>query len=226
MATPTPNRIYISGVHTPVAVGAPAFQAPFAGINIPYVLTQDFQCDINSYAPLALNTAHPTETGFVLVAESETRDMGGGMVRWTRTYAKVPASYSEPGGNYGYNFIGLIGGGGTTLSFVARQRFTRNVPVLIQRDFYLVGPGGTHANFEDIPSVSEQRYLTVQYPTPNLDTDYLDGPGYTSPDRDVYQAWIAADETSNSFSIVAESSTLTRWMGNIYMRETRRVKAR
>lgn len=233
MATAIPNRIYVSGTHTAaVAVSLPTFTAPFPGITAQYVLTQDWMCEINSFAPLALNTAHPDYPDYKLTGESETRDMSGGMFRWTRTYAQLPESYSEPGGNYAYRFIGLMGGGGPVgeggvIPFVLRNPLTLNVPVLITRDFFLVGTGGTVATFEAIPEIGAQRYFNVEWPVPNGDTDWLGrGEGFTVPTAEEYEEWIAADASSDSFHIVVESSSVSRWMGNFFMRETRRVKAK
>jgi hypothetical protein len=225
-----PNLAYESGDFSqPAAVSLPEFTAPFAGVNVDYVLTQDFMVNLNNFASLDLNTPHPDFSDFVLVAEGERKDVTGGKVQWTRTYAKVPATYSEPGGNISYHFIGLegvIGAIGVT-SVTGRERFSKNVPVKIARDFFLVGVGQTYTTFEAIPVISATRYYYGA--TPYLDIDYLaDSPPFaqaSNPSRTQYQAMITADASPNSFSIVAEDSVLTRWLGNIYIRETRYIKA-
>lgn len=207
------------------ATGAPTFSAPLNGVNVNYVLVQEFVQLRENFTPLPLSTPHPQHPEFVLVAESEQdSSIGLGLVRWTRTYARVPDSYSEPGGNYAYTFIGFYGVFGINVTAITgRDRFTRNVPVLIERDFFLVGPDETYEEFGDIPINSAQRYYYGS--TPELDVDYLaDDPPFTEatvPSRTQYEALIAA----NAFNIVVEDSIIIRWMGNIYMRETRTIKA-
>lgn len=223
--------IYTSGDFTvATACTLPELSAPLAGQKKNYILTQDFiQLEAN-FVPLDLNTAYPTApfTSYVLVSEENKRDIGGNRVRWTRVYAQVPDSYDEPGGNYSYNFIGIFGNFGIQFTTVTgRDRFTRIVPVHLQRDFYLVGAGGSYPDWQSIPVVDVTIYY---YSTPIYQVDYIgDNPPLTIatvPSSTQYVALVnadAADETS--FSIIVEPSSITRWQGNIYMRETRAIKA-
>lgn len=231
MALLFPNVKYRAGDHTIAkAISAPQFSAPLDGVNTNYLLSQEFMQAQLSFATLALNTAHPDYTDYVLVSETEKQPVGGGMVRWMRNYAKVPDSYSEPGGNIAYHFIGLegiVGAIGVT-SVTGRERFSRNVLVKITRDFFLVGTGGTHATFQAIPKIAATRYYYGA--TPFLDIDYLaNAPPFlqaSTPSRTQYEAMITADAAGeDSFSIVTEDSVVMRWQGNIYVRETRRIKA-
>ena len=85
------NSAYQDGTFTVAkAVTLPVFSAPFPGVNVDYVLTQDWVIDLANYSPLALDTAHPDYPTFKLAQESEKRDLGGGVVQWTRTYWKLP----------------------------------------------------------------------------------------------------------------------------------------
>lgn len=204
------------------------FSEPFAGVNISYVLTQQFMQARSEWMPLPLNTPHPAFTEFLLVEESPLEDTGvAGVVKWTRTYARVPASYDEPGGNYTYNFIGFIGEFGINVTTVnGRERFAKNVPVKVVRDFFLVDPatgipgGPVYDEWENIPVNEAQRYNFGGIP--ELDVDYLgDSPplaSATEPNRTEYEALIGT-------YIAAETSRLSRWMGQIYMRETLYIKA-
>lgn len=219
-----PNVKYRSGDQTvATAVTLPVFSAPFPGVNIDYVLTQDFQQIINDFVPLALDTAHPDNPDFLLAQESEKRDLGGGVVQWTRTYLKLPAEYVEPRGNYAYNFIGFSGIVNVTPTsteiVTGRLRFTQNVPVQVTRSFF-----NTANPDADIPEVELTRYYYGS--TSTLDVDYLaDSPPFTeatTPSRTDYDALVAAA----AFNLVVENSTLTRWMGNFWIRETMRIKAR
>jgi hypothetical protein len=217
---------------TATAVGAARKSFPIEGRNDSVVIEQDFMQALSSFAPLALNTPHPDVPTAYLVAETPLQDLGSGIVRWTRVYAQVPATYTEPGGSYAYNYIGFVGnvisqGGEVTLSVTGRERTVENSPVQITREFFLVGAGQTYAQWQNIPVISGQRY----YGASGMDTDYLtDAPPFvtaTNPTRTAYLALVTADAASpSSFSLVVEDSTVTRWMGNIYMRETRRIKAK
>lgn len=220
---------YLDGTYTAaVAVTLPVFYAPFAdqGVNVDYVLTQDFVQAIASYVPLALDTAHPDYSDFKLASESEKRDLGEGIVQWTRTYAKLPDEFARPGGNFSFTFPEIIGNaviGPNTYGFTQRLAFTRNVPAKLVRKFFR-----TNDALADIPVIPQFRiYLTGQ---PNIDWPFVSDAnsfsGVTVPSYTQYAALIAADAAaSSSFSLVAEASRVSVWQGNIYVRETMYVKA-
>lgn len=217
------NLVYDGDYSTAQAVTNPELSAPIAGVNANYLLRQDFMQSLSSFVALALNTPHPTYSTYYLVDESEKVDIGGGLVRWTRTYAQVPASYSEPGGNYAYSFIGFYGQFGINVTQITgRERQTEVVPVRINRDFFLVGPGQIYTDPNDIPTMPEQQYYSG---SPTLKVNYIgDSPPLqiaTTPSRTAYDALVAAGS-----EIVVEASTIFRWMGNIYVRETRYVTAK
>lgn len=49
-----------------------------------------------NHTPETLDTAHPTEAGFYLVNESPLRPLGGGIVEFTREYARIPDEHTVP----------------------------------------------------------------------------------------------------------------------------------
>jgi len=127
MAFAAPNLLYASGQYdSAVACSLPIFSAPFAGVNTDYILEQDYVCNINSYTSLALNTSHPDYPDFLLTGEGPRRDQAGGMQRWTRTYAKFPATYSQPSGVV-YNYIGYLTT--DTPAIVGRNRINNSAAV-------------------------------------------------------------------------------------------------
>ena len=204
------------------AISGVVFERPFPGINVDYILKQRFMQPLINWEPTDLNTPHDDYADFLLVEESPLQDASAGLVTWERTYAKVPDTYSEPGGNYAYNFIGYFGAFGLNVTTATgRERFVRTVPMRIQRDFFLVD-GDTIPTPFDIPVVEAQKYYSVDE---DVEVDYLGDSDIlaneTTPSRTDYQAMIAAGD-----EIVAEDSRLTRWMGNIFMRETLYIKAR
>lgn len=54
-----------------------------------------FQLEAN-HTPEAIDSAHAEEQGFYLVDESPLRPLGGGVVEFTREYAKIPAPHVIP----------------------------------------------------------------------------------------------------------------------------------
>jgi hypothetical protein len=225
-APATPNVPYASGdftVATPCSW--PVFAAPFKedGINVDYILTQDFMIKGANFARLALDTPHPDYPDFLLVEESEQRDVTGGRVRWTRTYAKLPDDYEKPKGNFQFTFpgfSGLVYGGivGFGGSDEGRLPPAKTVPVIIARAFYLTNDPET-----DIPMFEK---FVVTYGGNDLPVDYVNdnasNPNFadTTPSRTEYDALKAAGDR-----LIAQDSTWDVWMGNIYVRETFYVKA-
>lgn len=206
-------------------------QVALDGINELLVGTQDYTCQRDSFIPLALNTAHPDDSNFVLVKEDNFQNLGGDIVQWTRTYAKNPAawdnegSYSEPGGTMAYAFIGFVGVTGINVDAVTgRERQVQTVGVRLHREFFLTGPGQTYEDPNDIPIIEEQEYFYGD-PSDGLKTDFLgDSPPLdeeTTPSRTEYVAMITGGD-----EIPVQASVVTRWMGNIFMRETRYVLAK
>lgn len=117
MSLPKPVY-YDPRISVATAVTAAVFSAPFPGVNSLYLLTQDYQQFRDDYSPLALNTAHPEFSDFILCSESPQQDIHGGIVQWTRTYAKVPASRTE-GRSIAYPLPGLTFGGTNPLVVVS-----------------------------------------------------------------------------------------------------------
>jgi hypothetical protein len=206
------------------ATSLPVFESPLPGIKDSLILRQNFTQNLADFTPLDLNTPHPDNAEFVLVEETSREDTGGGVVAWTRIYAKVPDAYSEPGGNIAYQFIGFYGNFGINVTTITgRDRFVPpgGSAIRLHREFFLCGPGETYETGNDIPIIPEQQYYINN---PRNITDYLaDSPPFTvasTPTRTEYEAMIEAGD-----EIVAQASIISRWMGNIFLRETRYIVA-
>jgi hypothetical protein len=105
-----------------------------------------------SWSPGILNSLHPDFSSrnagysgddFFLVAEGPRRDIGGGLVRWQRTYAAVPATHYEPE-SYNYSFIGFVGryyvaGSGLGVAVTGRPRKNWTVTSRVKHEYFLVG---------------------------------------------------------------------------------------
>lgn len=196
-----------------------------------YLIEQDYVQNFADFTPLALNTLHPTEANFRLVEETPLEDFGGGVAKWTRVFAKVPATWSELA-TLSYSFVGYLGTTGLDAAglFGGRERFSRNVNAKVTRDYFLVGVGGSYASELNIPMIALTLYLSPGYGLSNpSDTDFIGlaaaySPPFT-PSRETYEGWVAADAAgASSFHIVARS-IIQRWRGNIWCREVHYVKA-
>lgn len=211
---------------TAQAVSGCNFECPIPGVNVAYVLKQDFVIAEASWSPLALGTAHGTYATFKLASEGPIQDIGGGKVKWTRTYAKKPSDHTDYE-SYNYNFIGFAGSEGINVETqTGRARFTQTVTSKIVSAYYEVGT--SPATPADIAIIAATKYIEAG--TTDQMTDYLkDSPPYataTSPSRSTYEGYISTDAgTGSSFSLVAEPSSVSLWMGNIYVRRTRYIKA-
>lgn len=122
-------------------VSMPAFEPPLPNTTASYVFKQKFRINQNNFAPLPLNTEHPDYPTYVLVNESPQQDMRDGSVEWTRTYAAIPATYSEYE-TFSASFIGVTfssaANPATTWPTVfTRSPFSRRVQSRVQYDFFL-----------------------------------------------------------------------------------------
>ncbi len=218
------------------AQSKPTFSAPIPGVADNYVLTQPFAQQLSAFVALALNTPHPDYPDYVLVEESEKQHLGGGDIRWTRKYAKVPAQHIEPS-TYAYSFIGFLGrvnydtSTGVITGTQHRERLSRTVFCKVQNDYALATSWADALTA--LPVIPAQEYFihgSLDTPPYRVMTDFLlSVAGFTEvtvPTQDEYLTWITADEAAaDSFHIVAEPSSLQRWMGNIFVRQTKYVKA-
>lgn len=218
------------------AIGNPVFTSPIVGVKTGYILTQPFMQLLSAFTELNLNTAHPTYTDYLLVEESPREDLGGGLVKWNRIFAKVPAQHVEME-TIPYNFIGLAGTTGipdfpsdVPDAKTGRYRFVWTVPVKVQHDYFLLD-GSTYTSPQQLAYlnfIEETRYYRGSDPA--WLTDWLvNSPPWTqatTPTLTSYNAMVAADAASaTSFSLVAQSSVFNRWRGNIFQRQTRYIKA-
>ncbi len=65
---------------------------PFDDDFAQYVFEQDYWQNEDDFVPLNLDTPSDDFPDAYLVGESALRALGGGVVEWTRTYARIPAS--------------------------------------------------------------------------------------------------------------------------------------
>src|SRR5262245_58559458 len=148
--------------------GFAVFSSPMRGTTAEYIYTQDWMCSRRAFTVQALNVPHPSAgqlpdySAWVLVSEGPRQDMGGGMVKWQRTYAKVPASHDEYE-SYGYSFIGFWGLFSSNINnpvtVAGRPRVTHVVTSRVAHDYFLVGTGQTYESASAIPQLTATRYF-------------------------------------------------------------------
>lgn len=222
---------------TASATGAARKTFPFDGDNASFIVEQDYVIAVGSYTPLALNTAHGTYTDAYLVRESPQEDIDGGLVKWTRTYAQVPANRDDYE-SYSFQFPGLLGTGLPPYNqyWIAlddgRDPFTQVAVCRVRSEYFLCATGETYETPSDIPILTGIKFTLESNTDARIDYLLADATGYWSDSDPSKEEWIAlaAGGTgigtgSNAGEFIPEDSTVERWMGNIYCRKTRYLKA-
>ncbi len=235
-------------------VGLPVFSSPVRSTTAEYTFTQEFMMERKSFRALPLNTPYsygadfnPDMALYVLVSEGPRQDVGGGIVKWQRTYSRVPDSHDEFE-SYSYPFIGFegvwtVGNSGSTVNATGRPRSSRIVVSRVHHDYFLTGPApAPYLSPSTIPVIAAQRYFAGATPSPatGIEAEYIQDAfsifPATVPSRTTYNAWTQhaidlgfasgiAPDGDNPGQIVAEDSRLARWLGNIFLRQVRYVLA-
>ena len=82
----------LPGGATVATVGGPrGWQTPFQDVSDELLFTEPYYQTISTYAPMALDTPHPSVPGAYLVEEGP-RENNGAFYKWTRTFSKIPPS--------------------------------------------------------------------------------------------------------------------------------------
>lgn len=248
-------------------ISLPLFSSPVRATTAEYTFTQEWMVARKNFAPTPLNTPHPSAgqfpdySAYILVSEGPRQDFGGGVVKWQRTYAKVPDTHDEFE-SYSYSFIGIagfweVGNVSSSVTATGRPRTTHLVSSRVRHEYFKTGPGTAYPTPGDIPSLEGLKYFAGATPGPNtgFETDFVnDAVGLlpaTSPSRTIYNGWVANSGTLgwNSGCIVsndaatwtsvrspsgvtaaagqfmAEDSRISRWMGNVWLRQSRFIRA-
>jgi hypothetical protein len=93
---------YVNGDFTePVRIAKPRKTYPLPADNSVYIQEEDYMVFIDFYEPLQPSTPHPTLAGLFFLKDSPITDVGGGVGRFTRSYAKIPG-FNEDGLSPGY----------------------------------------------------------------------------------------------------------------------------
>ena len=221
---------------TAQACTVPQWARGIAELDELNVFTQDWTQNRSDKTATALGTAHPVETTAYLVEESPEQDLGGDVVKWTRSYAKIPSTHTFPGGTISFSFPGFYGFvytlGSSVTTIDGRERFTKTVKVRINREYFLCITGQTYTTPGAIPIIDAQGFFYGD-PDDHITVDYLaDSPPLvtaSTPSRTDYLAVVAGGSGlgtgADAGEIVAEVSRIYQYHGPIWCRETPYIKA-
>jgi hypothetical protein len=198
---------------TAQADGPPRYSTPMPLSTEVVVLEQDFVVVESGYTPPSVGTAHPSATSYLLASEGPRTPLGGGVIKFTRTYCKKPTDYSTYE-SYAMAFIQFQTSGGIirlAANFVVTSR--------IEHKFYRISAsGGDYTAVSSIPIVEKF------FPTRDISgqTSYFTiANDDTTPTGDAYVA-----DYIDTLEIAAEASQVSHWMGQIWVRKTRYVTAK
>ena len=210
---------------------------PFSinGDETSVIYEADFLQLLANFAALSSNSPHPSYSSAYLIEETPRLPWttGSGIVKWTRRYATIPITRSEPT-SISFRFPGIVvyqQVNGLYAEYTIRVPRNRTVNCRQQLDYFLIGANGSYSNLQLIPSVQHTGFYTVLLngsinlnPGQGNDVETLypaaDPLNRTTPTTDTWLAWVAG-----GVEVVAEDSTLQRWQGNIIQRTTKYVVA-
>lgn len=205
----------VDGTFTSAAVqGGPHRTFPFERDLTAFIEEQRYMILKANFARLALSTPHPTIATAFLVQETDLQNLGSGLVEWTRRYATVPATRSEYE-SYAVTFPAIYDAVGS--DSYRTLPLSLKVAARVEFAYYHVGVDVAYPTVEDIPLV--ERFSPLYSASIDAEVDFVNPS--TVPTATEYLAMVAAED-----EIAVEDSELHPWLGNIYERVTRYVKAR
>jgi len=227
-----------NGTFTTAASDGPyRISLPIPRDNTARIVEQDFIIAAANFAAATLDTAHATITAAKLVEETPPEDVGGGIVRWTRRYATKPANRDDFE-TFSYRFPGLYGSGNppynqywTSGDDDGRDPFTKMVTSRLRYEYFLCASGETYTTPGAIPILPQLEFTLTTNAQARM--DYLLPAGdYLADTVPTKEAWITLvgggtgiGTGANAGEFIAEDSRIENYMGNIWARITRYIKA-
>lgn len=189
----------------PQPTGPMVFTYPFAdvGDESHVVASQEYNVIADDYEPPTIgSTITIGAATLYCVGDSEPQKIEAGLVNFTRKWASKPATRFDYE-SFAATFPGLL---------FQRDSFTRVCTSQVQYEYFVTDPSA-------IPQIPQTGFRDVGY---SLDASpdgfYLSST--TTPTAATYAGLVSAA----AYTTVVEASSLSRYMGNIYQRVTRRVK--
>lgn len=169
-------------------------------LSIDYVQKEEF------FKPAPLNIQCPDDYRAFLVGETDPQRMGNGLVKFTRTFQTTPATRTEySSGSFTFPAFKNLSSDSST----SRSSFSRQVVILVEFSYLRT------SNPSDDLTITPQFSSTDPSgnSVPFIATD-------TNPILSDYQSFILAGDY-----IQSKETTISRWMGDIWQMENRKVKA-
>ena len=211
---------------------------PFEGDVSSFIVEQDYHVLLTSYSPLALSTAHGTYTNAYLVRESGLENLGAGVVKFTRTYAQIPATRDEYG-TFSFQFPGLLGAQTPPYNQYwvsaddGRDPFNAVSISRIRSEYFLCETGQTYETPSEIDIYPAIFYTLDGNPDARIEYLLADAISYWSASDPSKEEWLALiaggagiGTGSEAGEFIGQDSTIERWQGEIYVRKTTYVVAK
>ena len=203
------------------------------------IVEQDFMVAYGSYTPLALDTAHPTVTTAYLVKEAGHTQIGNGIIQFTRVYATIPANRDDYD-TFTYTFPGLYSTGDgnppynqywESVTGEGRDPFPDTVTSRVKNEYFLCATGQTYTTPSAIPVIQGQEFALDSNANARMYYLLPEGEfvGDSTPTREAWETLAAGGTGLGSGAaageFIPEDSKLENYMGNIWVRKTRYIKA-
>lgn len=212
-----------------------------------YAFAQDYTQARDQRVNLPLNTPSTDDSNALLQLESAGNDLGNLMTRWTRSYFRVPATWSDwEQGIYTFpGFPGYLAAPNSGAAPIGRNPYVPpgGVRIRVQYDYFVIGapmPGVLNsagdaitvvATENAIPIIPRQTYYVAGNPTVYFEPPSVTPAGGVTVGDYFYQESVPTRATYNALvaagtEIVIADSAIQRYVGNIWARITRYTIAR
>ncbi len=193
------------------------------------IVTQPYAQLWANYSPLALNVS-ATLFGATcyMVGDTTPNDIGAATVGFDRQFSNVPSTH------YDYESLSVTYPGyfDGPENVRIRQSYTQTVQAQISFEYFLTGSGQTYTTPAAIPMISDTRVTDAEGLNVSIlsGVDVNNGDGEfvfaTDPTLSDYLDLVSDDASSAASYSLVESCKISQYIGNIWCRETRRLKAR
>jgi hypothetical protein len=192
------------GLSGPIPIGPPAITFPLApDNNYARVYHQPFlvHSGVDQTGAMGSPGLFP---GTILAFESDRLPIQAGFSEFSRQYAEIPSGFSTYD-THAYVYPGMNLGGSQS-----RLPTTKTVVSRVQHDFFNASP-------QSIPISGAQLFLYAGI----TGFDVISLSNATQPTAVLYSGWI-----TSGVEMVAEDSTIARYVGPIWERQTRFLTAK
>jgi hypothetical protein len=193
------------------------------------VITQPYAQLWENYVPIALNSeaSYGADTCY-MVGDVSLADIGAGVVGFDRQWANVPNDHFDFE-SLAVTYPGYFDG---PANLYIRRSYAQTVMAQIQYEYFLTGSGETYESPSEIPIEEDTRVTDANGLNASIlsGVDINNGDGEfafaTDPALSTYQGWVTTDGGSADTYSIVESCKVVQYLGGIWCRETRRVKAK